>query len=269
MVTLPLKLSASPIWKALVVILGVTLLVVWGLNTPSGLLGKADSIAYAVCHRIDSHTFHLGDREIPLCARCSGMYLGALLGIAYQLARGRYSSIPPRKILAFFAVLFALFGLDGVNSYLHFFPQAPQLYPPQNWLRLTTGTGMGLAVSAVILPVFHQSVWTNAKPGSALGSWRALAGLLALAAVMDLLFASENPLVLYPLALLSAAGVLILLGMVYTLIWVMLFRAENRFQRWSQLWFPLTGGLVTALLQVALFDLGRFWLTGTWSGFNL
>ena len=51
----------------------------WLLNTPPGLLGKADAIGYAVCHRIDLRSFHLGERALPLCARCSGMYLGAML----------------------------------------------------------------------------------------------------------------------------------------------------------------------------------------------
>ena len=65
-------------------ILAVGLLVLgWLLNTPEGLLGKADAVGYAVCHRLDFRSFHLGERQLPLCARCSGMYLGAVLGIGY------------------------------------------------------------------------------------------------------------------------------------------------------------------------------------------
>ena len=53
---------------------------------PPGLLGKADALGYAVCHRIDARSFHIGTRQLPLCARCSGMYLGALLGLVFLSA---------------------------------------------------------------------------------------------------------------------------------------------------------------------------------------
>jgi hypothetical protein len=35
------------------------------------------------------------------------------------------------------------------------------------------------------------------------------------------------------------------------------------------LWLVLTLGFVLALLQIGLLDLGRFHLTGTWSGIQL
>ena len=42
----------------------------WLAYTPPGLLGKADAIGYSVCHRIAVRSFMLGDRQVPLCARC-------------------------------------------------------------------------------------------------------------------------------------------------------------------------------------------------------
>ena len=72
------------------VLLAVGLLLVgWLFNTPGGLLGKADAVGYAVCHRIDLRSFYIGDRQLPLCARCTGMYLGAMLGLVYQVFFGR------------------------------------------------------------------------------------------------------------------------------------------------------------------------------------
>jgi hypothetical protein len=71
------------------------------------------------------------------------------------------------------------------------------------------------------------------------------------------------------LSLVSAIGVLILLTMVYGVFWVILLKYENRIERFSQLFFPLGMGLGTAMLQIALFDLVRYALTGTWDGFHL
>jgi hypothetical protein len=121
----------------------------------------------------------------------------------------------------------------------------------------------------MIVPAFNQTVWTDWVPTSVFATWKPLAGLAALALVLDLAILTENPVILYPLALLSAVGVVVLLAMIYTMIWVMVFRKENRFLKPGQLIVPLVGGLTTAMLQIAVIDLLRFWLTGTWQGFNL
>lgn len=250
------------------------LLLIWMWATPAGLLGKADAVGYAVCHRIDVRSFHLGDRTLPLCARCSGMYLGALLGLVYQAGRARrrgerlggFPSWPVWVVWGFFVVAF---GVDGLNSYLHLFPGAPGAYEPQNWLRLLTGTGMGLALAGVVYPAFQQTIWQDWRDRPVIGGLKEMAVLVALALALDSIVLTENPLVLFPLALLSSLTVVVILTMVYTLIWVMFLRRENGFLRLRQLVLPLLGGFGFALLQVAVLDLLRNALTGTWDGFHL
>jgi uncharacterized membrane protein len=241
----------------------------WWWYTPPGLLGKADAAGYAVCHRIASRSFFIGDRQTPLCARCSGMYLGALLGFIYLGWFGKRAGMPSRKISVVLGLLFMAFALDGGNSYLHFFPGAPGLYQPENWLRLLTGTGVGLGIAAVLVPVVHQSLWQTYDPRPALTGWPQFLPLLGLAGLLDLTVLSDNPLLLYPLALLSGATIFLILSVVYAIVWIMLSKRENRFQSYREVWVPLMAGFLTALIQIALFDAGRFWLTGTWAGFKL
>ena len=263
-------LFKRPFWKWLVFLAVGLLLIGWLLNTPEGLLGKADAIGYAVCHRIDIRSFHLGVRQLPLCARCTGMYLGAMLGLAYQQVLGRRrGGMPPRHVLVVLGLFVAAFGVDGVNSYLHLFPGAPSLYQPQNWLRLLTGTGMGLVISAAVFPAFNQTIWKDWDERPALPGLRSLGGLVLLALALDVIVLTENPIVLYPLALISAAGVLVLLTMIYAMILTMVFRVENHFTAFTQLALPLAGGFGMALVQIVLLDWVRFVLTGTWAGFQL
>ncbi len=256
-------------WKYLTIPVGFLIFIIWSIYTPAGLLGKADAVGYAVCHRISTHSLFLGTRQMPLCARCTGMYLGAILCLLFQAAQGRRGSLPSKGMYIVFGLLVLAFGIDGVNSYIHFFPQAPSLYQPQNWLRLVTGTGMGLTITAFLLPVFNQSIWTTWDTRPALGNWKQIVILLILTAVLILLILTGNPILLFPLALLSAGGVLMILTMVYSLVLVMLFKAENRFERLSQIWLPLVAGFTLAMLQIGAMDLGRFLLTRTWSGFSL
>ena len=257
-------------WEKPVLLAVGLLLLGWLLNTPGGLLGKADAVGYAVCHRIDARSFHLGDRQIPLCTRCSGMYLGAVVGLGFQAVLGRRrAGSPPRGVLVILALLVLAFAVDGINSYLHLFPNAPSLYVPNNTLRLLTGSGMGAVIAAALFPAFNGTVWADWDPRPALSGWRPLLGLLSLVVLLDLVVLTENPLVLYPLALVSAAGVLVILSAVYSMVWLMLLRVENRFLRVQQLLLPAAGGFGVALLQIALLDLVRYWLTGTWDGFHL
>jgi uncharacterized membrane protein len=244
------------------------LLFVWLAETPPGLLGKADAVGYAICHRIEDRSFSIDGRQFPLCARCTGMYLGALLGMVYLKARGKIGGTPSLKVMLVLGGFFAAFAIDGVNSYLQLFPTGPGVYEPQNWLRLATGTGVGLGMAAMLVPVFNQTVWQQFDPQPALKQWRQLGLLVAMAVLLNLAVLTENPFVLYPLALLGALSVMMILTLVYTVVWTMIARRENRFTSYRSLWVLLLAGFTTALAQIAIIDAGRYWLTGTWSGFD-
>ena len=269
----PDELSPKPKnykWKWLVFLAAGLLFLGWLLGTPPGFFGKLDALGYAVCHRIESRSFVIGERQFPLCVRCSGMFLGAIFGLVFQaIISPRRAGLPPRLIMVAFGLLVLAFIVDGANSFLHLFQEIPLLYEPHNDLRLFTGTGMGLVLSAALFPAFNQTVWINWDNRSAIPGWTSFTGMVILGVLLDLLILTGNPLVLYPLAVVSSIGVLILLVMIYSMIWIMLFRLDNRYTHYHQLSFPLAGGFILALLQIALFSLLRFLLTGTWDGFPL
>lgn len=266
--TIPLRRRYG-VFKITLILFSAALVIGWFWLTPPGLLGKADSVGYAVCHRIPLRSFFLGDRAMPLCARCSGMYLGALTGIVYYLRYPRRSGMPARQMLVVLALFLVAFGIDGANSYLRFFPLFPALYQPENWLRLLTGTGVGLGMAAVLVPVVRQSLLTESDPRPVLNSWRQFLVYISAGLLVDAALLSENPLLLYPLALLSSVTILIILGLVYSVLWAMITRKENRFPTMRSAWVLLLGGFTTAMLQIAVMDGLRFLLTGTWQGFNL
>jgi len=245
------------------------LLLAWLLETPPGLLGKADAIAYAVCHRIASHSFSIEDRQFPLCARCTGMYLGALLGLAYSFRTKIRAGFPPRRLLAVLVLFVLAFGIDGVNSYAGIIIQNPLLYTSTNTLRLLTGTFFGAVVGVYLAAAFNQAVWTEFDSRPALGSFRQLALLVGLGLGIDLGVLSGNPLLLIPLALLAAGGVLALLTLAYSMVWTLILKRENMGRSWRGMWLPLAAGFSTALVQIILVDGLRMALTGTWSGFSL
>ena len=259
-----------PAWfQTLLVVLLACGLLAWLNLTPSGLFGKADAIGYAVCHRIPGHSYWIGERQFPLCARCSGMYLGALIGFLYLGRLGRRAGLPVRRVQLLLAAALLAFALDGVNSYLTFFPQLPHLYQPLNALRLLTGLLVGIGIASILLPTFNSVVWQSSNDRPVLDSLRHFAGLLGCAGLAALALVSDNPLLAYPLVLLSVAGLLSMLTLAYSLAWILFTRKENSFQTWREFRPVLLLSAASTLLQIAALDAARYLFTGSWAGFNL
>lgn len=263
----PKKLPAG---KVLVLLLCLVVIAAWRLETPTGLLAKADAVGYAVCHRIPARSFSVDGRPLPLCARCSGMYLGAVAGIFFQvIVYPRRGGLPGWKASIPFLLLGLAFAVDGTNSYLHLFPGLTGLYEPNNTLRLLTGAGMGITIAAYLVPSFHQTAWMVYDTRPLFTSWRGYAGLLAAGfGAASLIFFDWSPL-RYGLAWISAAGVILILTLVYSVVYMMVFHRDNQAQGWRDLVIPLAVGLLTTVTQISLVDLARYALTGTWGGFSL
>ena len=249
----------------------------WFYIAPPGLLGKADAIGYAICHRIDERSFQIGDRQLPLCARCTGeFYAAGIALIFFALVSKKQSGMPGWKIGAPLIIFFLAFGIDGSNSYLYLLKQSsggvfdniPNLYIPNNTLRLFTGSGMGIALASILFPAFNQSTWAVNDPSPAL-SWKKLGILTGIVIIVNLLVLTDSPIVLYPIAILSVLGVLALLIMVFSMAWLLIMHQENVFDSLAQMWLPFLAGTTLALLMIAAIDLLRFKLTGTWGGFPL
>lgn len=233
------------------------------------LLDGADWASYALCHRISDRSFTIAGRQFPLCARCSGMYLGASLAIAVFILSGRLrrTSLPPWRLLLVLIAFIVLMGIDGLNSYSHFFPQAPHLYEPQNWLRLATGLGTGLAMGIILIPALAQSLWRQPDYRPIIGSGRELAGLLLLAFMTGLLVLSNQPVLLYVLAVTSVAGLLFIVTALNTVILLVIFKQDGRAATWQQTVVPLVLGLLIAAAVLSTISYLRFSLTGTMTGF--
>ena len=263
--------------RLFVPIAAILVFAVWFSLTPPGLLGKADSIGYAVCHRIDERSFQIGDRQLPLCARCTGEFYAAAISLLFfAIVSPKKSGMPGWRLGAPLLVFLIAFGIDGTNSFLYLLKQTsdgaldsiPNLYIPNNTLRLLTGSGMGIALASVLYPAFNQSAWKDLDLGRAL-DWKKLGSLIGIILLIDLAVLTEHPIVLYPIAILSALGVLALLVIVFSMVWVLIMRQENEFTSLKQMWMPFLAGTTLAFLMITTIDLVRFQLTGTWGAFPL
>ena len=106
------------------------------------------------------------------------------------------------------------------------------------------------------------------RPQPAL-DWKKLGILIGIILLIDFAVLTESPIILYPIAILSVLGVLALLIMVFSMVWMLMMRQENVFTDIRQMWMPFLAGTTLAFLMISAIDLLRFKLTGTWGGFPL
>jgi uncharacterized membrane protein len=277
----------SPLLKWLGIGLALMGMVALLFATPGGLLRKTDYIAAAVCHRRLSHSFEVAGRQLPLCQRCTGTFPGALTGILVHLGlwrRRRSIAFPKWPFLLILILFAALWGLDGVNSttsdgqfhwLLRSFISRPAGvgllgYAPQPWLRLLSGTLMGMSMSVILVPAFNQSMWADGEETRTLRSWREIGQLLAIelamASLITLLEALPYRGGLYAISIYSALAVLAMFTLLGAMMFVLLTRRDVGLRGWRDAWIPLIWGIVFAALVIAVMDGARLWLTGTIDG---
>ncbi len=235
------------------------------LSPPWTVLGKTRLVGYAICHQIPERSFHIAGHQLPLCARCTGIYMGAMVGFTLMRLWGRQraAGLPPVPITLTLIGFIVMLGIDGLNSYLTFFPNMPHLYEPQNWLRLSTGTLEGLALSSFVYPVLNYSLWRDAVQSPSVRDFKELALMVGAGGVVILLVLLELPVLLYPLAILSTLGVLLMLGSVNTMIVLALTRREGTALSWQQVILPVAIGLAFAFLEIGGMDILRAIITRT------
>lgn len=256
------------IWAALGAL--VIVLLTWLLLTPPGLFGKADAIGFAVCHRIAERSFSLNGHPMPLCARCSGTFIGVLIGIFGPTLLGRrraalFPAIPILVVLIFFSMVWAF---DGLNSYLLLVLGRPFLYETQNWMRVTTGMFHGITLGSLILPVFNSTVWAGPDTRRTIGGVRDLIVMMLVGGALVGLMLTEQPMILYPLAILSVAGVLAALTTINTTMVTLATQRDNAAHTLWQALPVILLGLTAAIIEVGFIDGLRYAAFGSWEGFT-
>lgn len=241
---------------------------IWLRLTPTGLDGKLWAIAYSVCHQHPEHTLKIDGKLLPLCARCTGTFLGSLAGILFLSGRKERAGYPAVKIRYLLGSLVFFFAVDGINSGLYSLLAGESLYLPTNILRLVSGMGMGLTLAAILVPIWRQTMQSevNLQPG--LYSWRQAVQILTALALLSLLLVFPVPWLYYPVAVFSTLAVPILLTMVYTLLWILVLKKENTLRNSIHRITYITLGCLTAFIQIGLLDLLRYALTQSWTGFQ-
>lgn len=118
---------------------------------PVAAAGFAYVLGSVICHQISERSFHLDGGQLPVCARCLGIYAGfaasaCALSLAGLTARGG----GVRQSLRAAPLIRRLVLAGAVPTLVTVAAEWTALWQPSNLTRALAGAPLGLAVAVVV-----------------------------------------------------------------------------------------------------------------------
>ena len=140
---IPLLVVAAVAWAV------VLLTAPW---LPPPLTAVVYELGAYICHQRPDRSFHIATSQLPVCARCIGVYCGAAIG---GLA------IPAFRRLVRSRLAIAAAVVPGLVSWLL---EWTGLAHPDNATRAATGAVAGFVIAAVLLATLHYEQCVPRRP---------------------------------------------------------------------------------------------------------
>ena len=114
------------------------------------LPGWAGAVVYGVgslvCHQIPERSFHFAGFQLPVCARCLGIYLGAFAGAMWMRAKPAQSRL---GIVPATARRLAL--VTAIPTLLTLALEMAGIWSPSNVTRAVAGVPLGVTITLVVV----------------------------------------------------------------------------------------------------------------------
>jgi uncharacterized membrane protein len=206
-------------------------------------------IGSLICHQAAERTIRLGDTLLPLCARCTGIYLGFLIGILYQFAfwRTRLKELPSLKILLASALLLVFLIIHSAGSFLN-------LWISSNLMKLTLGLLGGSSIALLLFPVFNFSLFKSSKKDTGIRKIAEYSGLLVLLSAGLLMILSGSSIFYSFIAIASIAGIILLYLMLNITIAAQIAeKIISKKKNWQSTSFIIVFTLILTVFEFYLF----------------
>lgn len=112
----------------------------------------------AICHQLPERSLTLNGHYLPLCARCTGIYIGIFCSLLFLLLTKKLHSnqIPTIKHSIYLLLFLLPLMIDGFGSYIG-------LFPTNNAIRILTGILFGVTLPFFVVPLLSRSLQTDKR----------------------------------------------------------------------------------------------------------
>ena len=208
---------------------------------------------FAVCHCLPSRTLALGGRYLPLCSRCTGVFLGIAATYIFLIARRGFkvNALPSLPASFAFAAMLLPMAVDGASSYTG-------LRETTNIIRFLTGLAAGAALPVFAFPLLSRELIVDGASKKTVRPFGRVLDYpiwLAVVAAVGALVLASWPWLYYPLSVLAVLG---LVGIFFTLSLVIWEMALERAGHWGRRPWTLVAAGLTALLVFSLLNIFHY-----------
>ncbi len=130
-------------------------LLVFAPFLPVALAAAAYLAGSLICHQLPERSFHIGAAQLPVCARCAGIYVGVAL-----IAGTRWWGGPCRVRLAPLALIVAA----AVPTLVTVAAEWLGIWEPSNLSRALSGVPLGAAIAFVVVDAVAKLHYDSCAP---------------------------------------------------------------------------------------------------------
>ncbi|MBW2172275.1 MAG: DUF2085 domain-containing protein [Deltaproteobacteria bacterium] len=157
-------------------------------------------IASLVCHQVPERTLTIGGGLLPLCARCTGIYSGFLIGVVFQIiVDKKVNRLPSIWITTVSIVLILALTSEVLGEKL-------RLWELPNEGRLLTGLFCGSALSVISFPLLNYFLQKDGENEASIGSGSYVGLLVFVGLFFGLHYVSSS---FFILSSFSVVGILV------------------------------------------------------------
>ena len=150
--------AASLTWAALLVLVPFLASRSHASNLDTAIVVAVYGVGSLVCHQLPARSFRLWNTQLPVCARCTGIYVGAAACAAWVAARGRRSGAAPSHIVGAGAPVARVLAVAGVPTAATLVYEWTTGDMPSNALRFVAGIPLGIVVVWLVVSATADQV---------------------------------------------------------------------------------------------------------------
>jgi uncharacterized membrane protein len=138
----PAFIASAIVWALLLPLTPLVAARLGAMPLGSVFLFAVYTIGSGICHQLPERSFHLWGHQMPVCARCAGIYAGAAL---MAIAPG----VGPHMLTA--SRWRALLGAGALPAAISLVYEWTTGRMPSHWVRAATGLLLGVVVAWMVL----------------------------------------------------------------------------------------------------------------------
>lgn len=207
-------------------------------------------IGFAICHQLPERSFFVHDHQMPLCSRCTGIYLGIFITILFyfftRFIKNKKPSLPPNIAIGAISIFFiCLVVFNAISPIFNIYTD--------NILRFITGILFGISLPLFLLPAINYSP-KSSHDRQRVVSKKEYGFLILLTTAIIFLATLKSEAIFYIFSYLSVVGLLLFIMLINTAIITLLLENIKSVKNTPYYYAFLLGSLISGI-ELFIFSL--------------